>query len=677
MVIVVVGGVIAATLLLPARWAVSAEGRFNEVLMNAELKVAENHFTEATRAVSGANATSPPDTGPDFETLIAQARQTYLDAYRSGKGIPEAAMEFGRLLAKKDAVLLWNELLVDGVTGQAPAYARLARLDGGVVPGARRQFNDWVTAINEKADNGGGDFTQRMRRAQLMGAFPAHQTAYLVARNWAELERAGIELQPARFAWMLVQRYPTPTGADVAQPNLRAMIELFGEESLIDAAKRLLPLPRDERGSVRGVEKVGIEPPANVPEELAGSMHVYSAWLTLIRRDNPNRAFLIDVPDLSQPHYFNPTKLAFWALKRDEYRRLLIAYGQERVDHAAQRCAKDGGNVENVLAATDLDAYLRFTLAQGEKLDTAEAIEARVKELTAHSGEAKVREVATQVRDAQVAGKDLKEFGAGLGDACSAIVTTLKPLVSNNPWYRAWARFPVGSKAVYRSRDKTELVYELKSISPQSLTVLHTQLRPGATPTSEEMEFRAAFDPEQFANNGSYEKTFALSVHYSGYQHRTTSLYMTRLDPTPESFELGGQSLECTKRIGVLKSSLDIAWMCDDVPGGMVEIVCSQGGRVSQVLALERFEGKPAESSSSSAPAGACLNCAAPLAAAAQQCETCHIAIGPTPEMARYKAEDIHRQLARILGQAPATPPQPQAPQQQQPPPPPRRARQK
>jgi hypothetical protein len=636
------------------------ESRFNEALMNEELKIADLHFQNATRAVNGVGSTSPPSTGPDFETRIAAARQLYFGAYRSAKGLTEAAVEFGAQLAKKDAVLLWTDLLLYGVTGQAQAYAALARLDGGVVPGARREFNAWAEAIKEKADNGGGDFTQRLRRAQLMGAFPKHQAAYLAARNWAELERANIPLEPYQFAWMMVQRYPTAKAADVALPNYKAMSELFREESLCAAARKLIPLPRDERGRISGgLETVGSAPPAaDAKGRPPEPMHVYAAWLTLVARDNPKRAFLINIPDLSGPYYFNDLVVdTGWVRTRNQYRCLLLAYGQERVDQAAEKCAKEGGDVMNALASADLDAYLRFILADGENLDTAQAVDARIAELTAQAGEAKVRDAATRVRDAQVAGQDLKQLGSGLGDPCSAIVSMLKPPASNNPWYRAWARFPVGSKAIYRKSDKTQLIYELESVTLRGVTVKHSRVYadPGQT-SIEKIEYPAALDVSGLKAFGP-AKTFMHTLHYSGLKHKTTSLYMTSIDPTPETFAFRDQSLPCTKRVASKPRSAyaETVWMCEQIPGGMVRVEVLRGNALAMgdLLVLEQFEGKPADDSTTAAK-GICLNCAAALAADATQCPTCLMAIGADAEVVRIKkmVGDYQRQREEILSKA-------------------------
>ena len=652
--------------------AVRAESRFNEALMEEELRIGRQMNKIAMDSLGNVNANSPPS-GPELEAEIAAARQAFINAYRSRAGLPEASARFGRLLARKDGLFLVNELWMKGVFGQGHTYWAVSQTDGGIVPGAEREFNDWVAAIRSKAEgNDGGEIVQRLRRMQLLDAFPKHQTAYVVARNWGELHRAGIQLGPQQFAWMLVQRYPLAKDSDVATRNFKAMIELFGLECVMNAAAKLAPLPRDAYGRCTGLEAVGIDPASkelaqdringvNRNDPLDGS-HAFVAWLVLIGRDSPKRGFIIS----DSPGLYNSPGEHLWVYALARYRRLVVAYGQQQVDETAQRCVASGANVTNALAADDLDGYLRYTLAMGESLDSAEAIAKRVAELEAHAGKDAVRQIATAVRTAHLARGDLSRFGAGLNDPCAAIVSTLQPPVSNNPWYRAWARFPVGSKAVYTIEDifsrggknRPEVTFELLSVGPQKVVVGYSRVGggPNADPANPrrktgEFECPAALDPAHFDVNGSATRAFSHRVFYGGYEGLYTQEMLQRIDPTERVVNLAGASLRCTRRLAATVRRSEAAWISDQVPGGLVKIgrgpPNQMAAATSDYMVLVRFEGKPAAPAAVSG-INSCLNCAAAREPEADQCPTCGIVIGPVP--------------GEVLQEAPAAQPAPPSP---------------
>lgn len=216
---------------------------------------------DAINSMEGANAARLAE----LEVRIEEARQRFFKVYPNGSGRAQAEEEFASLLLEKD-MYLCNVDLFNSRQGQIDSglQFRVGRnLDGGIRPFASSLFGKWTDLIRARKGrempNSLAELSNRFRTA-FAESQPQYEQ-YRLARDWAEFAAAGHRItdDPKRYVTLLLAiKRPWGISGTFAETDLmekaaehyREMTEVFGEVSVLQAAKRLMVAPKDKDGKL-------------------------------------------------------------------------------------------------------------------------------------------------------------------------------------------------------------------------------------------------------------------------------------------------------------------------------------------------------------------------------------------------------------------------------------------
>lgn len=181
---------------------------------------------------------------------IAKARKAYFDAIKRGPVPKEVEQEYYRILLAKD-LYYYTDYIMGRQIGGSQNQISLAELggaaDGGIFPKCRKAFDNWVFHYAnryEQLAKGKGWDMGALVEAQLQ-AFEETQDYYLsyqIIRDWVEFENQGVEWPGANptgaFALAIMHGYGLPFGAKKMAEQHQIVVELFGEEHVLQQYQR-------------------------------------------------------------------------------------------------------------------------------------------------------------------------------------------------------------------------------------------------------------------------------------------------------------------------------------------------------------------------------------------------------------------------------------------------------
>lgn len=507
----------------------------------------------AERAVDVVNALGQTAAAKGDVTLqIQQARRRFFDAYPQGPGRAQAEAEFANLLDQKDFYYFYITLY-PAPRGMSSAesshYMDLflglgGKLDDGIRPFASRLFNNWTDLIRERMGRGRpnslSELSSRFRTA-FAESQPQYEQ-YRLARNWAEFAAAGRSItdDPKTYATLLLAiRRPWGISGTFAEPDLmekaaehyRAMTEVFGEDSVLQAAKRLMAAPKNKDGNLTPVLQANglrFETP-------------YTAFKAMLGDGNPRNYILTAILDEA----WNEQQTGHMREADKMYKYLVAAYGTKAVIDAAEQVRRAEKNeydfikdtkalgvqrnrrhhaLQDLLSNKDPKGYVRAILAFHDNHTSAPEVDAAYARLVSAHGEKAVVSAGEQLtafwraeqfpdlpqeyaplmrdyawgnemhrRDAEggaqrapsTAASGKKSMASRSGSASGSAMGIYELLLGlldgsrslpraatnadmmENPEYVTWAKFPLGTNVTYAFRSWSE---RGKQIVPGSST---------------------------------------------------------------------------------------------------------------------------------------------------------------------------------------------------------------
>jgi hypothetical protein len=350
--------------------------------------------------------------GAEFGAAIGASRARFWQAVASGADVEEARADFSARLWEKDLMYLMISL-PEGINGPlAVVLPRLAGgaagIDGGIRRTAQSEFARWVGRIRFHLGASAREHIMPRPDHVIAAMKLAHeeQALYLRARDWAEVDAAGIE-----FPWdtsarehglMLLQRYgPVRSLADVRK-SFDELMSLFGEARVLEAAERMRNARRNEDGVLASPQALGVAAnhPADAFAELlvAGSGEAYLKQLAWRQGHSVTEASLT-----AQRLVWSYGEQA--ATRMTEHVRHAPRDAQSRIvppDELASpeiNVGGDGGRaVLGLLALADLPGWVRAIAALGTQAMTRAQVDAAVRALGQKHGEQKLLAAADTLR---------------------------------------------------------------------------------------------------------------------------------------------------------------------------------------------------------------------------------------------------------------------------------------
>ncbi len=194
---------------------------------------------------------------------IRAARRTYWSSFRNGLPSKEAAARFGEQLWNKD----YYSMSIDFPTGvgNSPEKFIGKPVDGGILPGARYEYEEWIVAMRESL--GAREHGQGSRKPSLVVASPANfikamraclpeYDRYRLVRDWAEYNAAGhgheFFKSDKEFVVFLLLAWVRSSDAtksrQIALKQYARLASAVGESKLIAAAAPLRRAKKDKHG---------------------------------------------------------------------------------------------------------------------------------------------------------------------------------------------------------------------------------------------------------------------------------------------------------------------------------------------------------------------------------------------------------------------------------------------
>lgn len=525
---------------------------------------------------------------------IEAARQRFWTEYPSGAGLKEAGQALESLLVEKDLYYLFRALYPREMQPGLGLF--LGDIDGGIPRHAIQAFGRWTDEIRERLRGGSARIPFEQVPQRLPGAIAESQPryeAYRRVREWAEFLAAGREPAwvrgPETYLLMLLMRdLRLEHEAAVAQYTDYA--DVFGEQRVL----RLASSARTARGTR------------------------FNDFHRLVMADHP-RSYIIGL--------FAQQTGSSWTRARDDYRRWVVVYGEERVLDAGRRVAgsrQSGGELVNPgalgLSADEASPYVAVTglllleggplalarayVAFGSDVTTAGELDAAFRTYMERHGE----DALTRAAEAMIANGDHRYWKSPdlFEDYLAGRRGRLADLPIINPGFTAWSSFATGATVThlyhFNNDPPQRSVFTLLDVSMAregSARLAWTYERP-AGPEEGVSEIPA----RQVRLDGAWPAVLSRLDWYRSRGYRPSDFIM---DAGEETLVIAGRSvvarwwkLETTEGAGGMTQQWTM-WVSDQVPGGIVRLEettlhSSQAGTRAvgmRRVEVEAFEGQP------------------------------------------------------------------------------------
>jgi len=602
----------------------------------------------------------------DLSIKIEQARQRFFREYPNGANRTQAEVEFTKLLIEKD---LWYFFIAfqtgGGGTFKSVQDARAmdqlfglgARIDNGIRPFALEQFNSWTSLYYEKVMGGPSgtriqidSLEDLIKKVGFGYANPAAHAEskdeyerYRLARDWAEFAAAGYNItgDPKNYLLSLFivekpyNRNPQLSHAEQAATYYKAVAEIFGEEAMLQAAKRLMAAKKDQYARII-LDSQAVQPHTAFVKALAET-NKRAYVMTIILLDEGHGEFNFGAADIT-------------------YKRLVAAYGESALFDASEQVRRaprdEDGSIKGLEALGVRQKrffpalqelltnqypirYVRSILAYHDNLTSAQEVDASYAKLVATYGDSAVKAAGENItafwrtelpadapkeyqilRQNYFLGRALGRASEGGAQNVSSTPTAGKkrmttssnglsvygllfglldgsltlPRAATNAdmmddlTYLTWAKFPIGTTVTYAFRGWAE---RSKQIDPRTnrdpnpyqgliqvykLTELNAQ---GGTVELSEKSFSPQHNPIVRSQNQGF------GARVLKRQIEKPKTFVSESSGT-EPLEVNGKTYQCRWRrtvygyAGVGPGSPDYVstimttWESDEVPGGLV-----------------------------------------------------------------------------------------------------------
>jgi len=289
--------------------------------------------------------------GKAIDTKLRAARQKFFQTPRDSSNYVKGWTELSQYLDAKDMWYLQIDL-------QAVPALPYPDWDGGIRRGAIPEWKEWGTRVRKLSGPKLGPFGNLSGFLTVRGG-PGNRTfsealeetqplydQYRLLRDWIEFSVAGrnITENPQQYGkYILALGRPWVFSVNLSRPDRNvhehadsyyaSMVEVYGEDCVIDATRQIMAAPKNELGRLRT--------PLLVDGRLVSSPNVVLD--ALIGHSSP-RNYVISILD----YYSCPTSLTGC---RDLYNRVIVYFGENLVmeeSRKIQRALKTGsGNLQD------------------------------------------------------------------------------------------------------------------------------------------------------------------------------------------------------------------------------------------------------------------------------------------------------------------------------------------